>query len=812
MKTRRRDIPRGEKESAYMKGDDHDLPMAMNFPGLCNGGNTLDNTYSRTEKATDGVLLKVRCDVELFNEAKEQPWYPKEPYATARPRSDTFSPTRQFSDRPVDKESFNYAKALLESDTELERLAQKISSQIRHSEMLELAVQAEKAADAGLETFRVDDIPADRHGSYKDGDSAANDTVDSGKINSLELRHISEVIPEFNHLNAHTRTHLFRHSVDERTLVFKEAGAPREGMQDQSRLKAGSDIAKQSINFFRSISRLRLMQKAGSDFIEEKKTEALSSTDDVTNQSMPSEPVGTSFSQLLRDSSRPASKEPAIDVSYESSKTDDAENDDTVTRQLSLNTRTVPIDKLSVEEPDLSKETLSLFDEDNEDNDNKSRPSSPLGEFHSPVGEFHSSISPTPPPELLLTPRIDDGFTWKGSDFLTPERLRNIRRNEKEMSTTPDAMKFNFSPSSIIDSAYGNGQESPQNHTKTILREQESRFLELPTIKDEMKQKDSSDTLMLRDEAAGTRSIQMPQRRLVGKVSNPESNTIHPRIPNISQKSPSSLDSIFGTSETPSVTSRDAENKDAQNIAHPNVQQATHYPLHQKPSEYRQDYSPFFPEGKTDEVQGSFPKPLDFQNEAEAAWKDSKAAEPCLEYISNNEQSTLVDHPTKSTKVQSTLEEIISKLSPRSNRGPMDCFKDSENNEFLSNYFYCAKPKDRKRVSGKREKHQYRYYCGETIGRQGMLCNGVDSVCHGLDFLFPKSNETGQNTRDPNSGGELGLSLDKSKSANLSSGWLGALTNNRFNFSFKNASGADGQMDANFRPPFLKRSGTEKHS
>jgi hypothetical protein len=38
------------------------------------------------------------------------------------------------------------------------------------------------------------------------------------------------------------------------------------------------------------------------------------------------------------------------------------------------------------------------------------------------------------------------------------------------------------------------------------------------------------------------------------------------------------------------------------------------------------------------------------------------------------------------------------------------------------------------------------------------------------------------------------------------------LTRNRFSFSFKNASGADGQGDANFRPPFLKRSsGTEKH-
>lgn len=50
-------------------------------------------------------------------------------------------------------ERFNYAKALLRSDDELEKLAQKIRAEINESELFELALAAEKAAEAGEDKF-----------------------------------------------------------------------------------------------------------------------------------------------------------------------------------------------------------------------------------------------------------------------------------------------------------------------------------------------------------------------------------------------------------------------------------------------------------------------------------------------------------------------------------------------------------------------------------------------------------------------------------------------------------------------------------
>jgi hypothetical protein len=50
-------------------------------------------------------------------------------------------------------ERFNYAKALLRSDDELEKLAEKIRTEINESELFELALAAEKAAEAGEVKF-----------------------------------------------------------------------------------------------------------------------------------------------------------------------------------------------------------------------------------------------------------------------------------------------------------------------------------------------------------------------------------------------------------------------------------------------------------------------------------------------------------------------------------------------------------------------------------------------------------------------------------------------------------------------------------
>lgn len=71
--------------------------------------------------------------------------------------SDVNLPTRNrvssFRTASPGVERFNYAKALLRSDHELEKLSRKIRSEINESELFELAQAAEKAADLGVDNF-----------------------------------------------------------------------------------------------------------------------------------------------------------------------------------------------------------------------------------------------------------------------------------------------------------------------------------------------------------------------------------------------------------------------------------------------------------------------------------------------------------------------------------------------------------------------------------------------------------------------------------------------------------------------------------
>jgi len=60
---------------------------------------------------------------------------------------------RTFRSSSPGVERFNYAKALLRSDIELEKLSRKIRSEINESELFELALAAEEAADLGVTNF-----------------------------------------------------------------------------------------------------------------------------------------------------------------------------------------------------------------------------------------------------------------------------------------------------------------------------------------------------------------------------------------------------------------------------------------------------------------------------------------------------------------------------------------------------------------------------------------------------------------------------------------------------------------------------------
>ena len=70
-----------------------------------------------------------------------------------RLRASDVNPPTKTKRRTFRVERFNYAKALLRSDHELEKLSRKIRSEINESELFELAEAAEKAADLGVENF-----------------------------------------------------------------------------------------------------------------------------------------------------------------------------------------------------------------------------------------------------------------------------------------------------------------------------------------------------------------------------------------------------------------------------------------------------------------------------------------------------------------------------------------------------------------------------------------------------------------------------------------------------------------------------------
>jgi hypothetical protein len=127
-----------------------------------------------------------------------------------------------------------------DSVEQLEQAALQIRTEIRQSEMKELADAAELAAEAGQEkfagrasTFGEKDIPEiirphplKRYSTYSEGTSLLRRGSSipglrrNPKIRVLALRHVNEVIPQMNELHMHLRTHLSLNGVDERSLTL----------------------------------------------------------------------------------------------------------------------------------------------------------------------------------------------------------------------------------------------------------------------------------------------------------------------------------------------------------------------------------------------------------------------------------------------------------------------------------------------------------------------------------------------------------------------------------------------------------------
>lgn len=178
-------------------------------------------------------------------------------------------------------ERFNYAKALLRSDHELEKLSRKIRSEINESELFELALAAERAANLGEDNFsgrastfggklnqqRQEEstktktgLPVINHRKPLIGDDATNHSnsaqtprqsipeqslleharaaaaavVVATPLKTIQkeperrsmcidsLRDVHEVIPQWKELHGHMRTHFHRSNVKTDSLFFSE--------------------------------------------------------------------------------------------------------------------------------------------------------------------------------------------------------------------------------------------------------------------------------------------------------------------------------------------------------------------------------------------------------------------------------------------------------------------------------------------------------------------------------------------------------------------------------------------------------------
>ena len=178
----------------------------------------------------------------------------------------------------------NYVRALLHSDSELEMLSRKIRSQLRQSEMVELAEEAERAADAGEERFSAKPSTFGEQDNFIPRKSKRQNNGTSSttrKVKVLELRDITEVIPSFKNLHIHARTHMHRRGVKEGSLMFREvANKPSSSSSTTTHNKKeggkvlhvqlASDLASQSFTIFENMTGLsnHQLQKFSQDICD----------------------------------------------------------------------------------------------------------------------------------------------------------------------------------------------------------------------------------------------------------------------------------------------------------------------------------------------------------------------------------------------------------------------------------------------------------------------------------------------------------------------------------------------------------------
>jgi len=159
---------------------------------------------------------------------------------------------RSFRSSSPGVECFNYAKALLQSDHELEKLSRKIRAEINESELFELAKAAEKAAESGVDNFSgqastfgeelkqqdfVSDIPS------------KNNNNSAGKKTTIPIRTDDSKARSGNNNNNNIllSTSLSVADLNRPKKSLSGDGISNDGIDDSSNISAAIGFSEQSL-------------------------------------------------------------------------------------------------------------------------------------------------------------------------------------------------------------------------------------------------------------------------------------------------------------------------------------------------------------------------------------------------------------------------------------------------------------------------------------------------------------------------------------------------------------------------------------
>jgi hypothetical protein len=421
------------------------------------------------------------------------------------------------------KEPHNYAKLLLQSEKALENLSRKIRTEIQHSEMLELALEAERAANAGVlsfsakpSTFGLDSLPSrdsqnhpvPRPRTYSEGNKPfITPHIPAYKeLKRFELRNVSEVFPPWKALHSHMRTHLFRRRVPVDYLTFCEGEFKKAPTSSVNPLDLSArDLAQNSLQFLENLADTTMSRIKKYPIIAQRASCQASCSDEPSEEkfhdSQSSTSKSTAFgpelsSRLPQKSTirgHPLDVVPGVfrpDSIESEPPTIDGEPPKHAPTMLGGN-KQYRYHRENVQDPGVDAVVLptkNLKENSIHDrvSDEKTRllTDSASGPFSEKVGSLKSTET------ITRTPRRDHASSNRNSGFETPSGLRDIRerrdlRSSRRDVLTPVLSSAHYEPSSIVESCSVDGEEAndgkPTMATRTLEMDH-TLFLALPTI------------------------------------------------------------------------------------------------------------------------------------------------------------------------------------------------------------------------------------------------------------------------------------------------------------------------------------------